>query len=159
MKNITNVKEISFCDYCDLKGFFCRTPCGADFTTCPCCGGDDYVNNLSDSDYDAIYENENDMRIEYKYCNKCKIIFELGCTHAAIGCTDNVYNAHFIKKWKDKITNIEYEGMPEFDDENDWFNNVNNIQVLQIHCPHIGAHCSKTRHPVTEYCNIKRNKK
>ena len=83
------------------------------------------------------------MRYVYSYCNHCNIIFELGCMHYVGGCTDNVFNCHFIKKWKHKVSNIEYEGMPKFDDKDDWFNNVNNIEVLEIYCPHNNNKCKK----------------
>ena len=62
---------------------------------------------------------------------------------------------NFVKKWKDKNTNIEYEGMPQFDDNDDWFNNVNNIEVLQMCCPHNGNKCKKSGYPISENCDIK----
>lgn len=36
------------------------------------------------------------MRFLYKYCDFCKIIFELDCIHHKEGYTDNVYDCHFI---------------------------------------------------------------
>ena len=38
MKNGTCVKECYYCWHCKTSGFFCYTPMGADFKTCPCCG-------------------------------------------------------------------------------------------------------------------------
>ncbi len=144
MKNGSFVNKLQKCHHCNLKGFFCYTPMGADFETCPCCGNYDFLNNSvnyknTPTKYDFLYETDdydNDMRTKYRYCEGCKIIFELGCVHRTGGCTDNVYNCHFIKKWKDTITNIEYDGMPIFDDNNDWFDNVNNVEVLDMFCPH-----------------------
>ena len=72
--------------------------------------------------------------------------------HCVVGCTDNVYNCHFIKKWKDKITNVEYYGMSCFDDENDWFDNVNNVDVLEMYCPHNGYTCNMSN----ETCKLKK---
>ena len=159
MKNKMCVNELQECNRCKLKGFFCYTPFGADFETCPCCGKNDFLNKSVNykklpTKYDFLYEYENDMRYSYKYCNFCKIIFEVGCMHCVVGCTDNVYNCHFIKKWKDKITNVEYYGMPCFDDENDWFDNVNNVDVLEMYCPHNGYTCNMSY--TTETCKLKK---
>ena len=152
MKNTLYVDKVQNCYSCKLKGFFCYTPQGGDFETCPCCGNYDFLNaSVNDENgptiYDFLLEDEfdNDMRNVYSYCNHCNIIFTLGCDHYNGGCTDVIYNCHFIKKWKNKITNIEYEGMPKFDDKDDWFNNVNNVEVLEIYCPHNHVKCTKIR--------------
>ena len=162
MKNVLNVDEVYNCQHCKLNGFFCYTPLGADFETCPCCGKYDFLNNCvnynnSPTKYDFLFEDEfeNDMRYVYKYCNQCNIIFKLGCVHYIGGCTDNVYNCHFIKKWKNKVTNIEYEGMPKFTDEDDWFNNVNNVEVLEMYCPHNNNKCGNIYNNNNCICNIK----
>lgn len=161
MKNTVCVNKLQHCSYCKIKGFFCYTPSDADFETCPCCGYDDFLNDIvnykdAPTKYNFLFEDgyENDKRNVYRYCDFCKIIFELGCMHYNGGCTSNVYNCHFIKKWKDKITNIEYEGMPIFDDKDDWFDNVNNIEVLQMYCPHKGDKCKQTTYQVKEICNL-----
>lgn len=164
MKNITCVNGLQCCVYCELKGFFCYTPEGADFGTCPCCGKYDFVNAsvnyTKTSKYDFLYEDEfeNDMRNLYKYCEFCKIIFKLGCRHCIVGCTSDVFNCHFIKRWKHKVTNIEYEGMPQFDDSNDWFENVNNVEVLEMYCPHKGDKCKNSSYPVKYNCDLIRQK-
>ena len=157
MKNIVCVKNLSRCCYCSVKGFFCYTPCGADFITCPCCGEYDFLNNNCENDkYNFLYgdEYDNDMRNTYLYCNSCKLIFKLGCTHFEGGCTEDVSNGHFIKKWKNKITDEKYEGMPQFDDASDWFDNVNNIEVLEMYCPHNGNKCKNTRFEITGTCKL-----
>ena len=51
------VNELQECNRCKLKGFFCYTPFGADFETCPCCGKNDFLNMI-------FY-----LRYSYKYCN------------------------------------------------------------------------------------------
>lgn len=165
MKNVLCVKSMHYCFCCNLKGFFVETPDGADFNTCPCCGKKDFLNSSVNytslpNKYKFLYEDEyeDDMRYVYSYCDDCKIIFEVGCMHYAGGCTANVYNCHFIKKWKDKITNIEYEGMPQFDNEHDWFDNANNVEVLEMHCPHNGNQCKKGRYAVEDYCKLMRFK-
>ena len=153
MKNSSSVGSVYVCNRCNLAGFFCYTPCGADFKTCPCCGEYDFLNatvNYTDepTKYDFLFDDENgnydyDMRNSYSFCKKCKIIFELGCTDCSQGCTDDTYNCHFIKRWKNKITNIEYQGMPKFDDEDEWFDHVNDVEVLEMYCPHNGNKCTK----------------
>ena len=145
------------------EGLFCTTPCGADYETCPYCGTDDhfnsYVNNSENDDekyydkinnekhtkYDFLYkdEYENDMRRTYNFCANCKILFQIGCMHAEFGCTDGVYNGHLIKRWKDKKTNIEYNGMPIFDSVDDWFNHVNDVEVIEKFCSSNGARCNR----------------
>lgn len=161
MKNGSFVNKLQSCHYCNLTGFFCYTPSGADFHTCPCCGEYDFLSNecnyKTNEKYDFLYEDEyeNDMRYIYKYCKYCKIIFELGCMHYNGGCTDNVFNCHFIKKWNHKVSNIVYDGMPIFDDEKDWFENVNNVEILTMYCPHKGHKCSKgIKNPINKTCTI-----
>lgn len=161
MKNVLCVDKIYYCCYCKLNGFFSYTPSGADFETCPCCGKNDFLNESVNykkkpTKYDFLFEDEfeNDMRYALGYCNFCKIIFKLGCIHNNGGCTDNVYNCHFIKKWKHKVTNIEYDGMPKFDDNDDWFNNVNNVEVLQMYCPHNNNKCKTSCYKVDDMCDL-----
>jgi hypothetical protein len=161
MKNTTCVKQIYYCTVCYLHGFFITTPHGGDYYTCPCCSKYDLLHSHTDGSnddvtYDFLFEDEydNDMRNLYHYCNTCNIIFETGCLHHNGGCTDNTFNAHFIKKWKDKRTNEEYDGMPLFDGEDDWFNNVNHIEVLEMYCPHKGQICEKNHHPISYKCKL-----
>lgn len=162
MKNILCVKELSKCDSCHMKGFFCFTPVGADFHTCPCCGKYDFLNDTTcftriPTKYDFLGDPQydEDMRNTFRYCDNCKILFNLGCMHYAGGCTDNVYNCHFIQKWKNKSTNETHEGMPQFEDTEDWFNNVNNVDVLQMYCPHKSNICKSTRYTINnETCDL-----
>jgi len=160
MKNILSVNSVYQCIYCNLNGFFCYTPDGADFETCPCCGKDDFLNTITYKDYPTKYdflfetEFEDDMRNKYRYCDSCHIIFQLGCMHYNGGCTSNVFNCHFIKKWKHKVNNIEYKGMPIFDNEDDWFNNVNNVEVLQMYCPHNKNKCKNSYHNNEDKCEL-----
>lgn len=158
MKNIVCVNKLQECIKCKLRGFFCYTPEGGVHHTCPCCGTYDFmsygINDEKHSKYDRSIEDNADMRNSYYYCNLCKIIFDRGCEHAREGCTDGVYNCHFIERWKDKTTGIEYDGMPQFDDTDDWYNNVNNIEVLQMHCAHNGALCEKTLYKIDGACEL-----
>jgi hypothetical protein len=36
--------------------------------------------------------------------------------------------------------------MPQFDDDDDWFNNVNNVEMLEMYCPHKNNKCIKTNY-------------
>ena len=156
VKNIQHLQGVQKCRPCNMNGFFCYTPSGADYNTCPSCGRNDFLNFESrcTDQYDFLFLDdayEEDNRYKYQYCQLCKIMFEVGCMHAAQGCTDNVYNAHFIKQWKfDKeycskqnLDNVIYEGMPQFEDVDEWFNIANNIEILEMYCPHDGNHCLK----------------
>ncbi len=160
MKNTQTVNGMESCIKCKMKGFFCYTPDGADFNTCPCCGKDDHVNSISAKrdKYYFLYEDEycDDMRCprKFNYCEFCKIMFKVGCVHNVLGCTDNVYNDHFIQSWRDKTTGIDYVGMPQFEDTDDWFENANNVEVLRMYCPHKAAVCSRQRNPTVAHCHV-----
>jgi hypothetical protein len=171
MRNTLNVPSTYYCFSCNLQGFFVETPNGADYYTCPCCSGSDFLHDVLDRkqyhklydkllkmfeeyDNDAIDEKSDkyDLRMEWNYCAQCKIIFKCGCTHRVLGCTDDIYNAHFVKKWTLKDSDVSFEGMPTFDDEYDWFENINKIQIVKEYCPHIGSVCKNNKHPITNYC-------
>jgi hypothetical protein len=178
MKNIICIKGLSNCSYCHMDGFFCETPSGSDYHTCPCCGKPDFKYlvtsearftkrlNLTNTEqltkYDFLKKEEydDDMRNTFDFCDSCNIIFELGCTHSSRGCTDDIYNCHFISKWKNKVTNEEHNGMPQFENSDDWFDNVNSVEVLEMYCPHNGNRCKKTHYEITSLpCNINITKK
>jgi hypothetical protein len=157
MKNTTIVNEVQHCHRCKLNGFFVYTPQGADYSTCPCCGSGEFLNTHSNDEeridtlfLDVNYSDE-DMRHRFSYCEKCKILFTFGCVHNELGCTDSVYNAHFIQKWRDKTTMIVYDGMPQFESNDEWYDHVNDVEVLKMYCPHIGAHCYKMSATNREY--------
>lgn len=143
---------------CNCSGFFTTTPDGGDYTECPCCGESEYLmdilndkyitntplyNKLNDM-YDQIENHDTDMRTKYKYCDHCGILFISGCYHYVGGCTSNIYCAHFIKQWRDKLTGTVYTtGMPQFDNADDWFEHANDVEVIDMVCPHRGAICSR----------------
>jgi hypothetical protein len=161
MKNIVCVFQLQQCNYCKMSGFFCWTPDGADYHSCPCCGKNDFLNEVGlypDTKYEFLFEDtsEDDMRTMYRYCDKCNIMFNIGCSHAVAGCTSDVYNGHFIKQWKDKTTNIVYNGMPQFDNAYDWFDNANNVEVMEMFCPHNNNKCKKAPYPASLgfQCNL-----
>jgi hypothetical protein len=157
MKNVNKIEYNRGCYSCGKKGFFGETPNGADYETCCLCDG--YTNNmellekkfnLTEDDIDKITDDNKNM-MNWNYCDKCHVLSELGCMHSMGGCTDNTYNGHFIAIWKDKKTNEIYEGMPQFDNVEEWFNRVNDIEVIKIVCPNNGIDCSKASYPKIKY--------
>lgn len=108
--------------------------------SCPLCGQeDDYMADDDDDD--------DDDRLGLDFCSACGILFESGCTHASNGCTADVYNGHLIKRWKDKSTNIEYDGMPQFNDRQEYNDRWKDVQVLSMMCLNNGLHCTKGFYP------------
>ncbi len=142
--NITNVPGMQSCFRCNKPGFFAYTPAGADYNSCPCCGADDWHNSQNDNDYPP----EDDMRVKYPYCNTCGIIWDNWCRHAVCGCTDDVYNAHFVKRWRNTATGETFDGMPQFNSAQHWRSNVNYVEILRFHCPHSSAKCAKSIYSV-----------
>lgn len=158
MKNCTKLPSMFNCYKCNCRGFFVTTPHGGDYTDCPCCGEYDFLMDTLNHEWNkgrAIYDklndlfdqtddHDNDMRLKYKYCVHCGILFDSGCYHYVGGCTDNIYCAHFIKQWRDKSTGAVYTtGMPQFDNAEDWFEHANDVEVIDMVCPHKGTICSR----------------
>jgi len=151
MKNITDivkVKEIR-CDSCDNIGYFCWTPLGGEFVTCPLCENPDawYESEYTDKEIffiDAINGNRQQV---YPYCAHCKIIFYNGCIHGVNGCTDNCYNGHLISKWKNLKTNEIFNGMPKFESIEEWYNNLENFEILDWKCLGTNKFCEKAYYP------------
>lgn len=162
MKNTVMLYNLQKCISCELKGFFCYSSDDGNNVKCSSCGNGDFLNsNLNNEKYQFLFEDykfDHDMRNLYKYCNFCKIIFDVGCLHNNNESTNVTYNCHFVKKWIDNTTKITYDGMPEFDNEHDWFDNINNIKILEMYCPHKGNKCSKTDNKTNEKCNSNNSK-
>lgn len=163
MKNITNVLKMQKCIDCNKNGYFCYAMCRYTHKnycgTCPCCGSNDFLNNSKINfitKYNFLFDEQYkyDIRYRYKYCNTCKIIFDIGCVHYVGGLMGYVYNCHFVKKWKYNDTDIIYEGMPQFDNEDDWLNNANNITILEMVCPHNNEKCVNTYYNNNLLCDL-----
>jgi hypothetical protein len=131
MNNHTNLQVSHVCEHCKEKTLVCYTPNGADYNTCPLCDSSE----LNKYNYSLCDNIEDDDMLNYSYCEKCHIIYEIGCKHKVYGCTDDAYNAHLICEWKDKRTKQYYEGMPYFDNIDDWLQNVNYVQIIKWCCP------------------------
>ena len=152
MKNIITFNNNVKCSSCDLNGFFCYTPNGSDYITCPLCNHGEYGSRETDPKYDIdkFYDDENDLR-NILYCNNCRILFEFGCIHAENGCSQSIFNGHLIRKWRDRLTYQVYIGMPQFDSLDEWYNKVNNIEILEWACPNNSWHCNKAAYPKTTH--------
>lgn len=151
MKNIAGPNKIDYCILCGLKGFFGEASMGRCGEACPCCNTRHYFDwNESDCYKNKMDLNDAfDMRNRFLYCRHCGIIFQLGCLHyssSPYSCEEDIKNAHFIKKWRYAGTEEVYEGMPHFDNPEDWFHHVNLVEVLEMNCPNKNAQCSKTRY-------------
>lgn len=145
MKNVNNIQTIVKCDKCNQGGFFIhnRSSCFGDYYSCPLCNSNTY-----NPDYDYNKLNE----IDFEFCSTCNIMFEYGCTHANEGCDWNITNAHFICKYEYK--NNIYNGMPQFDNFEDWIRNVDDVKILEMVCLNNGYHCTNSYHPVKGICSI-----
>ena len=159
MRNVDTqtLKQIETCILCGKRGFFCQSSMGRCGASCPCCGERHFLDWGSSSNYrkNIKYDETDDMRNLFLYCSKCGIIFQLGCIHFTRGAYDldeDITNSHFIKKWKNKETGLEYEGMPHFDNPDDWFNNANKVEVLEMNCFNKNIQCVKTHFKVL--CNF-----
>ena len=150
MKNTTTVPSVQKCYFCNKGGFFVYTPRGGDFETCPCCGNPDEMSANMNLPYDF---DETDMRYDWLFCKQCSIIYKLGCTHAEMGGTDGAYNAHVVKQWQHKVTGEVFQGMPLFESVQEWYEHVNDVLVLEEHCPNGSARGYKTSHKITEECD------
>ncbi len=143
---------------CNCKGYFCQTPNGADYTTCPFCDGSDYCYlNYNKPNVEKKFA-EVDKKDNYShpiyedFCDSCGILFRAGCRHQANGCTGDIYNAHVIRKWKYIPSNDIFIGMPGFESVDEWLKEIDNIEVLDWiclgagHCP-TGSLYPKSSHP------------
>lgn len=150
------------CIICKINGFYCETPQGADYNTCPLCEHYDFYQgsyiydkklhekyfglNIDDDEKEGM-----NVYTEYSFCEKCKIVFDVGCVHGCNGCTDDVYNGHFISKYKYK--DIEYIGMPYFESIDEWFNEMPKIEILKWCCPNTieKKTCSRPSYPISTH--------
>lgn len=164
MKNLIEINNIVTCYSCNQNGFFCYTPDGADYNTCPLCTNYDYVNSTYMFDkplHDKYFLEHDDNDISginayfpvsdeqqnecFNYCGSCKIVFIVGCRHACNGCTSCCYNGHLIGKWSYK--GEQYIGMPQFDSIDELVNEGKHITIIEWFCPNNGLHCSGGSYP------------
>lgn len=134
MKNIEKVD--SNC------GFLCKTPNGADTVTCPVCGQTEFFFHYGSEEYDKcfekynyIYENEKIMgHPDLEYCVHCNIMYSIGHLHVLVGCTDDIYVGHLVSKWS--YQDMVHNGMPLFDNVEEYLDKVQDIKILEMSCPH-----------------------
>lgn len=139
MKNLVQLNTLSTCNGCNIPGFFCYTPGGADYYTCPLCESYDFLHSTSIPKYcdffdDALSSETPDNRVDLSYCSSCRIMFEVGCTHSIRGCTSDAYNGHLISKWQDATTREIYTGMPQFDSTDEWFVRATDVHIMDMVC-------------------------
>ena len=142
---ITNNRNRCYC--CSKTGFFSSTPSGADYRTCPICSNSDYYSqNYKMFDDDKDYG----QLLDYDYCDRCNIVFEIGCTHMVLGCTDDYYNGHIIGEWEYK--GEHFIGSPQFENVEEWIKEFNNIKIIKWVCLNNGWTCtSKIKYNIKEY--------
>jgi hypothetical protein len=162
MKNINNIvypTDNKYYSTCKCKGFFCSTPNGGDYVSCPFC--DKWEYKYHGWENFTKYNNDESNMIHLNFCGSCGVLYEAGCVHQVNGCTDNLYNAHVVRKWKHKPSGNIYVGMPQFESPKEWESEVNNIEILEWVC--VGAgHCpegsySKSKYPsyyTNEVCDL-----
>ena len=140
------------CSNCKMEGHFCYTPNGADYRTCPLCGNwdNEIIFKLCDKNkaFDDYYEQLHDG---FDFCDRCKILYDIGCKHAANGCTSDIFNGHYVSKWRYIPSNEVNVGMPQFDNTADFENEIMNIEVLEWSCPNNGIHCTKGSYSKDKY--------
>lgn len=152
IRNIITLPSLQQCFGCKANGFFTNCSSDSDVASCPCCKSSNYLHSTISPSQKFIMDDQ-DMRVMYKYCQSCGILFEAGCLHAK-----NIYNAHFIKTWRHLDTKEVFTGMPWFASVDEWNANVNKIQVLELYCPHKGAMCSTVQElMITAYDNCDLN--
>ncbi len=172
MHNITRIICNGSCDSCHVYGFFTQTPDGGDYSTCGVCGDNcstDYsskfgtngalinMNLPKEELYKILGETPDDVSFDednkqlLNYCSTCRIMPFIGCVHSMGGCTDNVYNTHFISEWIDKKTGEKHIGMPQFDNDQEWFHRVNDVEIVKMCCPNKNSVCTKASYPITTH--------
>jgi hypothetical protein len=129
----------TMCECCANISNISYTPRGADYHTCPICG--DRTENMCEANNACTVCND------ASYCNKCNIIFDVGCTHACNGCTEDCHNGHIVSSWKDIEKNIIYDGMPVFKSFDAFLTDHDKFQILSWLCINDGKHCSRGYYP------------
>ena len=152
------------------SGFYCHSVDGGDYVTCPCCDG--IIDNVRVVErlnmgmtkkeiYKIVYHSNDNRGIPY--CDECKILSFIGCLFEENGCTSDVYNGHFIAEWTDTKTGEKHIGMPKFEDDRDWYDRVNDINIVKLYCPNNGAHSTRGAYPKRTHperykeCCLKKN--
>lgn len=124
------------CFNCKDMVYAVETPSGGDYYTCPicragceCCFSHYKTAKDLQEKRDIIYSDDYDGD-EYHYCKYCRIIFDIYCTHAVNGCTDDVYFAQLVKSYT--YEGKTYEGMIEFDSYRECLEKIPLIKIEWI---------------------------
>lgn len=102
------------------NGYYVETPSGGDYTTCPVCTKSCCCRDPPGTNELCKHQHFDNTKYEgaIHYCRSCKILFSWGCTHACMGCTDDIYYGMLISSFTYKGT--KYTGQPVI--PNDFFN-------------------------------------
>lgn len=145
MKNISSIEypdnHITKCyKNCGLKSFICETiePNNLNKITCSLCHK---ANTL-------------DNKTNMFYCDKCTVLYSLGCIHSVNGGNDNLYNGHLISKWKMKATGDIYYGMPSFATQEELNEKFDGIEIMQMVCPNGGTVCANAFYSKEKYPHV-----
>ena len=142
-----NLVQLSFTNnkksiLCNCNGLFTHISMwNEDYICCPFCDKrfSKYCNKYSKE----CHTNYDDY-ISFYSCIKCNILFTNGCYHIDSDGGTGIFNVHLINKYKYK--NDIYEGMPFFEN-NDEFNLVkHDIEILQLICPNNGDYCKEKKY-------------
>lgn len=139
-------------EFDSTQDFTCCTPDGGEYTECPICGGFPYQ-------YDLEYDEDTTDNEDIDLCERCLILYKVGCVYIAAGCTDSTHNGHFVGKWKDLSTNEVYIGMPQFESIDEWKEKINKIEILEWVCPNNGKYSDEAPYPYSTHpqyygCNL-----
>ncbi len=119
---------------CSCTGLFSWSPDWSPLDTCPYCGE-------LEASVPSTHRYTNTMNNK-SYCTTCNIIFDsAGCEHAHYGCSSSCYNVHLIGKWLHVPSGIIYTGMPQFNNIDEWYTDMDKVVILEWTCPNNGIRC------------------
>lgn len=141
MKNIVRYNTKVECYWCGKLGYF-TTEMGVTYDPyqCPLCEWPCYETGINDDI--SYYLSDN----AYKYCDRCSIIYQIGCKHNDRG-VDSISNAHLISMWRYK--GELYIGMPQFQSIDELNSELRSIEILEMCCPNKGLICKHTNTPIS----------
>lgn len=141
------------CNSCQYSGLYCYTPNDADNITCPLCAN---IESSEVNKYVFVNRENKEEFVSMHLCVNCKVMFTLGCVHCKKGCIDDIVNAHLVKMYK--YMGDEYEGMPLFQNVQEFHNTIKGISIVKLFCPNKGKVCSGVNggdvSDVSVTCNI-----
>jgi hypothetical protein len=83
------------------------------------------------------------------YCEPCGILYRVGCTYVSTPRGNEKYG-HIILKWKYLLNDEIYNGMPHFENSNEWAKEICNIEILDWACLGFGSCCPLVKCAIAE---------